>query len=142
MKTIYAYWWRGVSNFGDRITPYLIQKISGQKPTHALFPPFNKSCLFAAGSILQSSNRQSVIWGSGFIETQRTPILVRKIHAVRGPLTKKNLDKLGIFCPEVYGDPGILLPKYYHPDVMKKFKVGVIPHYVDKGCEVLNQNKN
>jgi len=33
--------------------------------------------------------------------------------------------------PEVYGDPAIVLPRYYNPDVKKKFKIGVIPHYVD-----------
>ncbi len=142
MKKIYAYWWNGAPNFGDKITPYLIEKITGQIPIQSLRPPFDKSCLFAAGSILQSSNRQSVIWGSGFIEEQKTPILVRKICAVRGPLTKKNLDELEVPCPEVYGDPGIVLPKYYQPDTTKKFKVGIIPHYVDKDIGILYQNRN
>ncbi len=142
MKTIYVYWWSCVSNFGDRITPYLIKKISGQNPIQTFNPPFNNSCLFAAGSILQLANKQSVVWGSGFIEEQLTPISVRKICAVRGPLTKKNLDVLEITCPEVYGDPGILLPKYYHPNITKKFKVGIIPHFVDKDCRALSQDKS
>ncbi len=142
MKTIYAYWWSCVSNFGDRITPYLIKKISGQRPIQTNNPPFSESCLFAAGSILQSANKQSVVWGSGFIEEQTNPIVVRKICAVRGPLTKRNLDALGIPCPKVYGDPGILLPKFYHPNTTKKYKVGIIPHYVDKDNKALRQDKS
>lgn len=136
MKQVYAYWWSNILNFGDTITPYLIEKISGVKPIKCSSSPTGK-VLYAAGSILQLATNQSVIWGSGFIEEQHSPISVESIRAVRGPLTKINLDKLGITCPEVYGDPGILLPKYYSPVITKKFKVGVIPHYIDKDCEDL-----
>lgn len=142
MKNLYAYWWSGVPNFGDRITPYLVEKINGVKPKQTLRPPSNKSCLFAAGSILQSANKQSVIWGSGFIEKQKSPIAVRRICAVRGPLTKRNLDELNVPCPEVYGDPGILLPRYYHPSIAKKFKIGVIPHYIDKDSRALHEDED
>ena len=56
----------------------------------------------------------------------------KKIHAVRGPLTKAKLDSEGIACPEVFGDLALLMPEIYDPSFKKKYKVGILPHYVDK----------
>src|SRR5690606_5726399 len=52
--------------------------------------------------------------------------------SVRGPLSRKRFIDMGIDCPEVYGDPAILLPKFYNPVISTTHKMGVIPHYVDK----------
>tara|TARA_B110000977_G_C10795927_1_gene384377 strand:- start:99 stop:686 length:588 start_codon:yes stop_codon:yes gene_type:complete len=50
---------------------------------------------------------------------------------------------MGLFCPEVYGDPLILLPSLYgklKPGI--KNKVGILPHYDDKNNPALNDLKN
>jgi len=63
-----------------------------------------------------------------------------KIHAVRGPLTRARLLALGLDCPEVYGDPAILLPRYHRVmDLPKKHEIGLVAHYTDlEWCENLD----
>lgn len=84
------------------------------------------------GSILNNNyvNSKTVVWGSG---TQDTTIKIKHkpkvVLAVRGPLTRKYLISQGIKCPEIYGDPSVLLPYFYKPEVKKKYKIGLIPHF-------------
>jgi len=53
-------------------------------------------------------------------------------------LIKNNID-----CPEIYGDPVLLLPRFYKPNINKEYKLGVIIHYIDKKWFGLNiGNKN
>ena len=92
------------------------------------------------GSILSWANKDNVVWGPGFIkEGEKTSGIPKKILAVRGPLTRQRLLDQGLDCPEVYGDPALLLPKFYFPKVKKKYKLGLIPHYVDKDTAFLNK---
>ena len=50
---------------------------------------------------------------------------------MRGKLTRDLLIKNGFDVPCVYGDPALLLNKFYNPTVEKKYKLGIIPHKVD-----------
>ncbi|OYX27790.1 MAG: exosortase [Flavobacteriales bacterium 32-35-8] len=82
------------------------------------------------GSVLTHVKNKCIIWGSGIISKDYS---VKKANflAVRGPQTRKFLLNLGYEVPEVYGDPALLLPKYYNPKVDKEYKIGIVPHYRD-----------
>lgn len=94
------------------------------------------------GSILNNRyvNKNTIVWGSG---TQDTSIKLttkpKKVLAVRGPLTRKYLISQGIDCPEIYGDPSVLLPYFYKPEIKKKYKIGLIPHWESLGSPIVKE---
>ncbi len=141
-KNICLAWDRG-NNFGDAINPILISKLFNCKVVWVDYKYFPFRYVIAIGSVLQKANKNSLIWGSGFISDSSICYeQPNKVYAVRGPKTREKLLNMGIDCPEVYGDPALLLPKIYMPKVSKKYKLGIIPHYVDKNNQILNKFKN
>jgi len=122
-----------VYNFGDYVTPFIYEILFSKKPILNIDGGRNKEdVIFGCGSILESSRNNSIIWGSGFIMKNQTIGKPKKILSVRGPLTRNRLLKIGIKCPESYGDIGLILPYFYYPETKKKYKLGIIPHYIDK----------
>lgn len=145
-NNIIVYWSYRIDNFGDTLNPILIKKLFKKNAYHPdkIINFSNKTVYSAIGSILQFVNYKKLeIWGSGFIdENSFLKCKPAKIHAVRGPLTRMKLIKQGFDCPEVYGDPGLLVPKLYNPKVKKIFKLGIIAHYVDKDNKMIKVLKN
>ena len=146
-KQIPLFWWSEIrlmgkqkENYGDLLSKYIVEKISGKqaKWVHPRKQPWHKlekSHYLAAGSILAQATRDSIVWGSGIVD-RRHKIAKAKFYAVRGPETRKFLIEQRYDCPEVYGDPAILLPDFYSPEIKKKYQIGIIPHYVD--CEKIS----
>lgn len=90
------------------------------------------------GSILQSANKRTIVWGSGLHDEKEVPKEIpKKIYAVRGPLSRKRLIESGISCPDVYGDPILLLSKFYNPVCKTKYRLGIIPHMNDEANPLL-----
>lgn len=89
------------------------------------------SHILGIGSILAHANKNSLVWGSGFIQAGERIREQPEVCAVRGPLSRKRLIEMGFDCPEVYGDPALLFPLFYNPKIEKKYRWGLIPHYVD-----------
>lgn len=115
-------------NFGDLITPYLCKAITGKDGKRSA----GRGVIVGAGSVLHMVSPGSIIWGTGAMYKDRTFSRPAKILAVRGPLTRKACLDQGFDCPEVYGDPGLLMPLFYHPPKPKQtWRVGIIPHYID-----------
>jgi hypothetical protein len=84
----------------------------------------------AVGLILNHAKHNIVIWGSGIHDFKADiPKLNFYIRAIRGPVSKSILIKHNIYCPEVFGDPAILLPDFFYPFVNKVREYIIIPHY-------------
>jgi pyruvyltransferase len=126
-------WSKGTPNWGDDCNPHLFKLITGEEPNFVrMDKPKTFNHYMAVGSILHFMNEKSVVWGTGLRFSDKKLKKPNKICAVRGPLTRDIVIKNNIECPEVYGDPVLLLPKFYYPQLEKKYKLGVIPHYIDK----------
>lgn len=121
-------YWHKTRNFGDTLTPIILKWITGET---TLFASRNeKGKILAVGSIIYAMAENDVVWGTGAIgpDPIKVPAGVVML-AVRGPLTR---EVVGGKAPEVYGDPAILLPLIYNPEKKKKYKKGILPHYIDK----------
>ncbi|MDD7441216.1 MAG: polysaccharide pyruvyl transferase family protein [Sutterellaceae bacterium] len=146
------YYCKGLENFGDELSTYIVEKISKRPIVYAAATDNGK--FVAVGSILSYDvlHSDSLIWGTGTISksacnflpkifplTRSFPTFIRRLKntnektatvlAVRGPLTRRALLNEGIQCPEIYGDPAIVLPRLYRPNPMKTGKTGLILHY-------------
>jgi len=137
---IYIYWWTpldpdGFENFGDILNKYIISKLTNKKIIHVFDPNIEKfkkyyMHYFAIGSVIRFVNKNSVVWGSGIIKSD-DEIDKATFLAVRGPRTGKRLEELNLRNPKIYGDPAILIADLYKSKAIKKYKYGIIPHYVD-----------
>ena len=99
--------------------------------------------LYTVGSILGTGMCNATVWGSGYIDKYTVGNTYKKIlpklrkldiRAVRGPLTRDVLLSTGYDCPEVYGDPAVLLPLIYTPNVssdMLKTDYKLVKHFTD-----------
>lgn len=123
-------------NYGDVLSKYIVEKVSRKQVDFYNLPKKKKSIwgtskyLMAIGSILNYATRNASVWGSGIISKQDT-FGEAKFYAVRGPKTRERILELGYECPKIYGDPALLLPQFYNPQVDKTYDLGIIPHYVD-----------
>lgn len=129
------FWYSLNKNVGDLVGPYIASKILN-KPLPLISSPNNNSSISLCGSIL-CVGQNRINWGTGILCKSHIPN--QRIKAVRGPLTreccirsgyKPNINK-GI---NIFGDPGLLVSKYYKGKKNNgyKYKLGIIPHYIDK----------
>lgn len=121
-QPINAYWFSETVNAGDLITTELFPnaKQTKQGEKHLI-----------CGSIIWKAQAGDIVAGAGQmwgdIEVDKTSVTFK---AVRGPLTRNII--VGAEVPEVYGDPAILMPLIYNPEVDQDKEVGYLPHYADK----------
>lgn len=130
-------------NLGDYLSEVVVKHIINKHGLSLSSAIPSTQNLYAIGSILQTAYHNTVVWGSGFLNdpfgSRISSILhnnhFRKldIRAVRGPKTHDSLKKLGHTCPEIYGDPAIIMPEIYAPKervITKRYSV--VQHFTDK----------
>lgn len=134
-------------NWGDDINIYLLELITGRKiivKNQSLYHSryYNGPVYNCIGSTIGwYETCKTIIWGSGIIKNgtklDNTPM---KVCSVRGLETRKQLQRQGIECPCKYGDPALLISKYYQPQPsQKRYKLGIIPHYTELGNPLIKQ---
>jgi pyruvyltransferase len=123
--------WCTSGNVGDRITPWLVRKMTGQPAVYVDHrDPIPK--VLGCGSILAWSSPTTTVWGAGILSADDQVHPLADIRAVRGPLSRARALACGAECPEVYGDPGWLVPRYLPHARGSRYHVGLVPHYVDQ----------
>ncbi len=148
MREIKLYCWNPeLNNFGDVLNPLIIEKIFNARVSQTDMISANLVGIGSTLNILLNKNRLAKyrypilhIWSSGFIkEPKKRKGLCRRVNvcAVRGKYSKAQLEKLtGRNLEDVaIGDAGLLSSQLLFEQSEKKFNLGIIPHYVDKGDE-------
>ncbi|MDQ1740390.1 MAG: pyruvyl transferase, partial [Pseudonocardiales bacterium] len=129
----YAFWCRAPStgNVGDRLTPWLIHRLTGHWPRFAR-PGSPVRKFLVAGSILEYTDVDCTVWGAGIMRRDDPINPGAQLLAVRGPLSRRRALQCGAECPEVYGDPAMLLPDLLPARPTRPHGIGIVPHLADR----------
>lgn len=122
--------WPNTPNFGDALSPWLVQKLTGFETlqNNGDIPSY-----IAIGSILNRVRDQTVVWGTGSFGPEPPREVNRKARytAVRGPLTRSRVIDRGGKCPRVYGDPALLTPYVHTSQPPKTEEIGLVLRWSD-----------
>lgn len=131
MRTLKTFWAKTpggdhkLSNFGDILTPLIF--------SHYNIPFEYADIEFAdtlsTGSIAKNARPGTTVLGSGAMNQTDYMCPEAKWIWVRGPRTRQSVLRDGGSCSDVYGDPGLLLPKIFQDSGINKiYDVGIVPH--------------
>lgn len=124
-------------NFGDYIGPTIYKYITGRD---AEWGELSKPHYMVAGSILREANSNSIVMGAGYNgASQRFQEKPKEVGFVRGYNTRDQLLGQGIGS-EVFGDPGLCLPRLYKKQAVIFYSFGVLPHYIDYNSVEVDDN--
>lgn len=123
-----AYWWEEKANWGDQLTPLLLEQFLGAQVERSAVSHAKIACV---GSILEHIPPEwdGYVIGSGklfgdsrlHLHTNTATIL-----ALRGPLSAS-----GVPGDYILGDPGLLAPDILGHTPQKKYHLGLVPHWSD-----------
>ena len=129
----HAFWCRVPSrpNFGDALTPWLVQRLCGHAPR---FAPHDDPAprYFVTGSVAGLAGPGAIVWGTGLMWRDEPLSPAATWLAVRGPLTRARALACGAACPPVWGDPALLLPRLLAPASGPRCGIGFVPHFSDR----------
>ena len=130
-KKFKVYWWNGKINFGDVLNQYILEKVMGYDLCWVDVRYYKAPHLIMIGSNAHRANEYSYILGAGYINNNpinpiyKEALMVRGVKSLDLISTQKDKEKI------VLADPGLFVSEFYKPDVVKKYKLGIILHYVD-----------
>ena len=132
-------------NFGDELSAFITYSLINKNKYNLVYNQKNIDVnIIAIGSYIHMAKNNYFIFGSGVRKNDHNEnehnYKDLNVRAVRGPLTKKYLENKGIYVKTIFGDPALLLPKFYIPIKNNSIqnKIGLIPHksnynrYLDK----------
>ncbi len=131
------YYIHKVGNFGDDLSPVIVCGVSPHRirsinPHDISKRPRLENFLFSLGSIFHFVQDNDVIWGTGVNINRQNPNRLKRldIRAIRGPLSREFIiNNYHLDCPEVYGDPALLLPILFpHKKHNPVRKYAIVPH--------------
>jgi pyruvyltransferase len=131
---IKLYWHNSEPNFGDQLSPWVVENVFGKCTQFTPKSRFSKHVYASTGSIFHHFSKRFShvnVWGSGIMSPELTIKSSLNIFAVRGPNTAGVLKTKGIVCPPAYGDPAVLLPLFHNSPISKRYRYGVVPHFID-----------
>ncbi len=127
-------------NWGDKLNAPLVTMLAERPVINSLHPDAAglTPVHYVVGSGIRTATAEAVIWGSGFIGgNDALHVPVERILAVRGPLTARRVVEAGGARGLPMGDPALLLPLFYDPDVKPHYDIGLIQHFREIGTEPL-----
>lgn len=139
-KDLPLYYWQQPQfvNFGDFLSVKLVERmVNCPVRIYKKKPNFKEKKLLAIGSLFFFAADDDIIWGTGIngktLDKADYNFTTLDVRAIRGPYSRQFLlDNFQIECPEIYGDPALLIP-YLFPEFKRqknpKFDYIVIPHY-------------
>lgn len=119
----------GARNFGDHLSHVISAAVARERCVSFDDETSRPHRLLAVGSILHFAQDGDTVWGSGVNgKVSLAEIRARKldVRAVRGPKTAEVLRGLGIDAPEVFGDPALLIPRFFGA----RFRVEPVRDYI------------
>ncbi len=139
-KKVHLEYYKDATNLGDLLSPVVFEYMLSQRGLTLSSPAVKKkpTHITAIGSLLGGSGEfDMTVWGSGLMRFSAIKYICRRrfyqkldIRAVRGPVTRTALRESDIPCPEVYGDPAILMPLIYSPAPKERKGTVLITHYL------------
>lgn len=133
MDPLRLFWWQGVPNFGDAISPLIVAHVAGREVVHT----GARNCgMLAIGSLLQVMRRnygkpradgvRPWIWGAGLLHAVQPDFLDNvQVALLRGPVSAA---LLGLKA-ERFGDPGLLVPSLLGDLPERRDHVGLVVHH-------------
>ena len=129
MSMVSAFWWTLVTNWGDRLTPLLLNRFSHVETE---WTPVEEAEVVVVGSLLGNLVKPTytgTILGSGKLHEDGIVPPNANILALRGPLTAK-----GVTGSFALGDPGLLADALVGV-IEKRYEIGIVLHWSDRTLE-------